>query len=196
MAGFFYIIVITFLTKESFVRESQEKHQSWVRQMMPQLVLIFFVTVILFLTSPMIQPILGKKAAILMSQPFIEKMLLAVVVLSGIILVYLCYKFKQWCGDTFFEVTMIVLGVGFVSYIIHSKVYPGVFTIWQISSIVMGTVLAFSIFFYYFQAKKLYDLEVIPVTIKKTYLTLCDPIFPVSVTKRNTILSIRVSLSV
>ena len=103
-------------------------------------------------------------------------------------------------GDTFFEVTMIVLGVGFVSYIIHSKVYPGVFTIWQISSIVMGTVLAFSIFFYYFQAKKLYDLEVIPVTIKKTYLTLCVarimPFLPVSVTKRNTILSIRVSLSV
>ena len=98
MAGFFYLIVITFLTKESFVRESQEKHQPWVRQMIPQVILICFVTVIIFLTNPLMQPILGKKAAILMSQPVIEKMLLGVVVLSGIILVYLCYKFKQW-GD-------------------------------------------------------------------------------------------------
>ena len=145
--------------------------------MMPQLVLIFFVTVILFLTNPMNQHILGKKAAILISQPVTEKMLLAVVVLSGIILLCLCYKFKQWCvarfGDTFFEVIMILLRVGFVSHMMHSKVYPGNFPIWQISSIVMGSVLAFSIFFYYLDAKKLYDLKVIPVTIKKTYLTIC-----------------------
>ena len=36
----------------------------------------------------------------------------------------------------------------------------------------MGTVLAFSIFFYYLEAKKLYDPEVIPVTIQKTYFTI------------------------
>ena len=180
MAVFFYLIITTIFDKGQESRRSEEKHQpwvTWVSQMMPQLVLIFFVTVILFLTNPIMQNILGKKVAILISQPVTEKMLLAVVVLSGIILLYLCYKFKQWCvarfGDTFFELIMILLGVGFISYMMHSKVYPGIFTIWQISSIVMGSVLAFSIFFYYLHAKKLYDLEVIPVTIKKIYLTIC-----------------------
>ena len=177
IAGFFYLIVITFLTYVKESRQSEEKHQPWVRQMIPQLVVIFFVTVILFLTNPLIQNILGKKVAILISQPVIEKMLLAVVVLSGVILLFLCYKFKQWCvarfGDTFFELIMMLLGVAFVSYMMHSKVYPGLFTIWQIVSIVMGSVLAFSFFFYFCHAKKVFDLEVIPVTIKKTYLTIC-----------------------
>ncbi len=177
IAGFFYLIVITFLTSVKESRQSQEKHQPWVRQMMPQVVLIFLATVILFFTNPLVKNILGKKAAILISQPVIEKMLLAVVVLSGIILLYLCYKFKQWFvsrfGDTSFELIMILLGVAFISYMMHSKFCPGLFTIWQIGSIVMGSVLAFSIFFYFCHAKKVFDLEVIPVTIKKTYLAVC-----------------------
>ena len=177
MAGLFYLIIITFFDKGQESNQSEEKHQPRVRQMMQQLVVIFFVTVILFWTNPLVQNILGKKAAILISQPVTEKMLLAVVVLLGIILLYFCYKFKQWCvarfGETFFQLIMILLGVAFVSYMMHSKVYPGIFSIWQISSIVMGSVLAFSIFFYCLHAKKLYDLEVIPITIKKSYLILC-----------------------
>ena len=145
--------------------------------MIPQVVVTCFVTAIIFLTNPIIRRLLDKKAAILISQPVTENMLLAVVVLLGIILLYLCYKFKQWCvakfGDTFIESMLIVLGVAFITYMMHSKVYPGIFAIWQISTIIMGTVLAFSIFLYCLEAKKLYDPEVIPVTIRKTYLAIC-----------------------
>ena len=112
--------------------------------------------------------------AVLISQPFIERVLLSSIVIGGIIVVFFFHYINRWFiskyGEMSSQLFMIILGMVLITIIMHLKVYPGHFSISQMASLVIGCVASFSLFIYFYYAKKVIDLEVIPVITKKAYL--------------------------
>ena len=112
--------------------------------------------------------------AVLIPQPFIERVLLSSIVIGGIIVVFFFRYINRWFiskyGEMSSQLFMIILGMVLITIIMHLKVYPGHFSISQMASLVIGCVASFSLFIYFYYAKKVIDLEVIPVITKKAYL--------------------------
>ena len=139
---------------------------------MPYVFRFSIATVILFF----VQNTFNNKIAGLNSQPLIKKVLLTVVIISAILVVFLFHYIKKWFiskyGETCYQVSMIILEVLIPICIMHLRVYPDHFNIWQIGSPMIGCLVGISIFFYYRHRKRLIDAKVIPVITKKTYFVI------------------------
>ncbi len=150
-------------------QQLKEKYNFWIRQMICRICLF---AAILFWTNPLIQNIVGDKIHMLTSCTALGKALVGTIIMAAILLIFILYKIKKWfvfrCGNTCFKIISIIVGVIFITYIMGSKVYPNHFSILQMGSLVIASVVAFFIFLYCWSPQ--IDLEGV---IKKTYYFVC-----------------------